>query len=405
MRRGMLLRCVAVLALLTVSIALALHRPGNPGGRYGTVQILKPEGAPRALVIFFPGRAQTAARRIQMARELSRAGAWVGLVDGVDYRANLRDSSHGCRAMADDAALFAQRLLQGVRANVFFPPLLGGQGDGAALVRDVMACASIGELAGAVVASAGPCTPPVDCTSPTSQRTVSAVADEALVAAATGRYPKNTGGGVEALPLVEMPVAGSHRLVVLLTGDGGWRDLDKGLAQALNQRGISVVGWNSLRYFWKEKSPQQLASDLDTVLRTYRQRWQADDVALVGYSFGADVLPFAYQLLPPQQRRSVQFVSLLGMAHGAFFEVRVGGWLGLGKAREKPVLPVLAGLRGVSTQCIYGVDEKDSLCRDLRGGEIGQVVERPGGHHFDRDPVKLAQIIIDGWDAAPAPQD
>jgi type IV secretory pathway VirJ component len=31
---------------------------------------------------------------------------------------------------------------------------------------------------------------------------------------------------------------------------------------------------------------------------------------------------------------------------------------------------------------------------------VAQVVERPGGHHFDRDPVKLTQIILDGWNAA-----
>ena len=137
-------------------------------------------------------------------------------------------------------------------------------------------------------------------------------------------------------------------------------------------------------------------------MRTYRQRWQADDVALVGYSFGADVLPFAYPLLSGEQRRAVRLVSLLGLAHGADFEVRVGGWLGWFRAQEVPVQPALAGLQPVAHQCVYGVDEKDSLCRDLRGDAHMQVVELPGGHHFDRDPGKLARIIVDRWDAAPA---
>lgn len=207
---------------------------------------------------------------------------------------------------------------------------------------------------------------------------------------------------VAKLPLVELPVAGSRRLVVLLSGDGGWRALDKGLAREFNQRGISVVGWNSQRYFWKKRTSQELAADLEAVLANYGQRWQADDVALVGYSFGADVLPFAYPLLPQEQRAKVRLVSLLGLAHGAAFEVKLGGWFGWGRASDVPVQPALAGLQGVTRQCIYGAEEKDSLCRELQAGSGMQRVERPGGHHFDRNTTVLARVIVDAWDAAPA---
>ncbi len=82
-----------------------------------------------------------------------------------------------------------------------------------------------------------------------------------------------------------------------------------------------------------------------------------------------------------------------------------GGWLGLGRQRETPVLPALMRVHGVAVQCIHGTAEKDSLCRDLRGEHVVQVVERPGGHHFDRDPARLTQIILDGWNAARTVQD
>lgn len=399
MRFGWRVMWVAALVVLLASgCAWALHRQQVPGDRYGDVHVLKPKGEPRALVILFPGQSQSPASRQQLALSLAADGAWVAVVDGSHYRAKFQGGMP-CRAMADDALLLAKALLKQKVSTDYFPPLLVGQGDGADLARAALAGASPNEMAGAVVTSDAAGAVP-GCATPTNTAPVTAVPEQTLVSAAKAHFLKTSSNGPGVLPLVEMPVTGSHRLVVVMSGDGGWADLDKGIAEELNRRGISVVGWNSLRYFWKQKTPEQVSADLSRVLESYSRRWQADDIALVGYSFGADVLSFAYPLLPEAQQRQVHFMSLLGMSHGADFKVRVGGWLGLGKQREVPVLPALMRVHGVAVQCIHGTKEKDSLCRDLQGGQVAQVVERPGGHHFDRDPVKLTQLILDGWNAA-----
>lgn len=404
MRFGWRVMWVAVLVVLLASgCAWVLQRQQLSGGRYGDVQLLKPRGEPRALVILFPGQAQSPPLRQKQALALAADGAWVAVVDGGQYRAKFRGGMP-CRAMADDALLLAKALLKRSVSKDYFPPLLIGQGDGAALARATLAGASPGEIAGAVVASGAAGDVPV-CIAPTNTAPVTTVPEQGLVTAAKAHFPTTSRDGPGVLPLVEMPVAGSHRLVVVMSGDGGWADLDKGIAEELTRRGISVVGWNSLRYFWRQKTPAQVGADLSRVLESYSRRWQADDIALVGYSFGADVLPFAYPLLPETQQRQVHFMSLLGMSHGADFKVRMGGWLGLGRQRETPVLPALMRVHGVAVQCIHGTAEKDSLCRDLRGEHVVQVVERPGGHHFDRDPARLTQIILDGWNAARTVQD
>ena len=55
------------------------------------------------------------------------------------------------------------------------------------------------------------------------------------------------------LPLVALPVKEPGRLMaVIYSGDGGWRDIDKDIAGALQAQGIPVVGVDSLRYFWSE---------------------------------------------------------------------------------------------------------------------------------------------------------
>ena len=402
MRRAALLALGVLLIMVVVSCVWPLHAGHMDADRYGRVQLLEPASAPRGLVIYFADPLLPRAQRQRFAKQLAQAGAWVAVVDAARYRQQLRNGNSSCRAMADDAALLTQKLLKRERADQFFLPVLLGQGNSAGLVRDSAAGAAPGEFAAALVTTADASAGTRACKGATAAVQVRQMAEPALLDALPTVLDAAPAQGLAMLPLVEMPVAGSKRLVVLISGDGGWRDLDKGLAHELNQRGISVVGWNSLRYFWKKRTAAQLGGDLDSVVRSYRQRWQADDVALVGYSFGADVLPFAYPLLSEPQRRSVRLVSLLGLAHGAAFEVRVGGWLGWFRAQEVPVQPALAGLQPVAQQCIYGVDEKDSLCRDLQGDARMQVVERPGGHHFDRDPAKLAQIIVERWDALPA---
>ena len=49
-------------------------------------------------------------------------------------------------------------------------------------------------------------------------------------------------------------------MAVIYSGDGGWRDIDKDIAGALQEKGIPVVGVDSLRYFWSEKTPDQVAA-------------------------------------------------------------------------------------------------------------------------------------------------
>ena len=72
---------------------------------------------------------------------------------------------------------------------------------------------------------------------------------------------RTAASSVGGLPLVELPAKGpGDLLAVFYSGDGGWRDLDKKIGGILAAHGIATIGVDSLRYFWKEKSPQQIAA-------------------------------------------------------------------------------------------------------------------------------------------------
>jgi type IV secretory pathway VirJ component len=117
---------------------------------------------------------------------------------------------------------------------------------------------------------------------------------------------------VSDLPLIEVPAdsaAQSDILAVHLTGDGGWGVTDRGLAQALAGHGIPVVGLNSLQYFWKRRSPEAAAADLDRLIQHYLTAWNKRRAIIIGYSFGADVLPFMLNRLPADTLRHVDLIT------------------------------------------------------------------------------------------------
>lgn len=202
------------------------------------------------------------------------------------------------------------------------------------------------------------------------------------------------------LPIVEVPAtaaAGSdagnaRRFAVLLSGDGGWAGIDKSIAAALAKQGVPVAGFDSLRYFWSARTPEGLAADLDRLIRYYAARWQRSEVLLIGYSQGADVLPFAINRLPARTRASVQLTALLGLGQKAAFEFHVTHWIGA--SGDRPIAPEAQKLSAAGTLCIHGSDERDSLCPQLAPKHVRSLA-LPGGHHFGGDYDALAGRILE----------
>jgi len=203
---------------------------------------------------------------------------------------------------------------------------------------------------------------------------------------------------VDGLPIVELPPsadhAGQHPLVIFYSGDGGWRDIDKKIGAYLSDQGYFVVGIDSLRYFWRKKEPQTMAADLDRLIRHYGKQAQGKGVMLVGYSFGADIIPFMVNRLSPDTRAELKLVSLLGVSHHASFEIRLADIIGGTNTDGPPTLPELTKMKGIPIQCVFGEAEQDSVCSQKELDAVVNRVEMNGGHHFDGDYRHTADLII-----------
>ncbi len=198
------------------------------------------------------------------------------------------------------------------------------------------------------------------------------------------------------LPLTEIApsAAESGRIAILLTGDGGWAGLDKGVAQALAADGMRVVGFSTLKFFWQKRSPDVSADALARTIAHYAKVWPKARFVVIGYSFGASLVPVLINRLPSTLQARIDRGIMISPDPDAVFEIRIGDWFGNGHHDGSlPVLPAIAASR-LPITCIHGVDETDSFCKPGLEKQL-DVISLPGGHHFNGDYAALGGLIVD----------
>ncbi|HUR81506.1 MAG TPA: AcvB/VirJ family lysyl-phosphatidylglycerol hydrolase, partial [Thermoanaerobaculia bacterium] len=183
----------------------------------------------------------------------------------------------------------------------------------------------------------------------------------------------------------------SPYFVLLLTGDGGWRAIDQGLAEEINRHGIPVAGFLSDRYFHEARTPDELTRDVNAAIDHYAALWKKKKVILIGFSRGADALPVALAKMPPVTRERIALAALLGPSRAAELHI-VPFW----KSSDVPSIalaPLMRAVKGVPVMCVHGQDEDDSLCDVLPLGAAIDV-KASGGHHFDGRYAEIARAIL-----------
>jgi len=416
-------------------------------GRFENLTVYRPQGAATQTVLFFSGERGWTADLDPIAQSLARQGALVAGIDTASLFRNLEQDGGNCVSPEGDLENLSHFLQAYYRLPTYRPALLVGTGSGAEFVHAMLAKAPAGTFGGGI--SLGFCptrglkkplcprgraatSPPLgapwtvlqgvhdqQCRTQAKQflanvkqaEVITVAGDshgesdfhtwEPQFAAAFQRLAARTRGlpEVSAAELKDLPVVEVHSrnsngdtLAVLISGDGGWAGIDKELAAALSKQGMPVVGLDSLRYFWKARTPEGTAADVDRLLRHYLSAWKKRSVLLIGFSQGADVMPFVVNRLPAATRERLRLVALLSLSETAVFEFHLQNWIGAAR-NAIPVAPELSRMKGVRVLCVYGADETGSLCARPVAKSL-DVVKVSGGHHFDGNYPKLAALLL-----------
>ena len=186
------------------------------------------------------------------------------------------------------------------------------------------------------------------------------------------------------------------------TGDGGWAALDREVSARLAKADVPVIGWNARAYFWTRRTPEEAAADLGRVIRRFRAEWKRERVIVVGYSRGADVLPFLVSRLAPEERAALQLVVLLGPGRMIDFEFHLTDFFSDPDPKTAlAVPPEVAKLRGLPLLIIHGDKDEASSAAEI-SSDLARFEKVPGDHHFERNYDKLAGLILDAAGAKPA---
>lgn len=212
------------------------------------------------------------------------------------------------------------------------------------------------------------------------------------------------------------PAGRDDVMVIIYSGDGGWADLDKQLGDTFAARGLPVLGVNTFKYYWRMRTADESAAQLDALMTKYLEQWHKQRVWLVGFSFGADVLPTVIDKLSPENRARITQLVLLSPSRDFSFEIQFEGYMvsqGRFKAFVKRQLekfnkvphyatlpPVQALHQQFPVACYYGRDDADeSLCTVAGLPAWMQVYAKNGGHHFDGGYAPLAAQLLQGLSA------
>ena len=209
------------------------------------------------------------------------------------------------------------------------------------------------------------------------------------------RTPRGLPARLRRLPLVEERAEAPGRtFAFVFTGDGNWATLVRAMARELAKHGIGSVGLKARTCLLRPRSADEVARDVEAVLRHYLAAWGQERVVLAGLSRGADLLPFVVRRLPADLRRRVELLALFSPARTTNFRFRWSDLLGPHeRPGDVPLLPELQALRGMPILCVSGDGDEAALCPSLPPG-LAECVMLDAGHNLDRDSLYAAELIL-----------
>ena len=202
---------------------------------------------------------------------------------------------------------------------------------------------------------------------------------------------------------VYTPKADSGRpLLLLLSGEGGWRSFDQKLAGYFQEEGFWVGGIDCLKYFWKAQDDRRaLAEDIRAyaaALARAAGRPENAPIVLAGFSFGADLAPWVaggegwgsriagLLMLGPDDVGSLEFrvLEIMGFEqHDHIFQVSDA----LASIGKTPVVFIYGGSDHTTSAVSLA---KTAPCPK-------KLVKVPDGdHHFNGKETELRRSIREG---------
>jgi type IV secretory pathway VirJ component len=173
----------------------------------------------------------------------------------------------------------------------------------------------------------------------------------------------------------------SKAIIVILSGDGGWLEFTDELAQKFSNAGYNTLGVNSRNYFWEKRTPDETTDFLFGIIKKYQSLWKERRIVLIGYSFGADIVPFVYNRLPKRTQRQIKVIQLLSPFKTTDFKVSLGDLININSDDKTYNVEDELNKIEIPVVCYYGEQEIPKPMQILKKENIS-FINLKGGHRY-----------------------
>ncbi|PZX92736.1 virulence factor [Flavobacterium aquariorum] len=210
-----------------------------------------------------------------------------------------------------------------------------------------------------------------------------------------GNQPKNFQTYQTDLPLtiIHSDTKESLPLAFMISGDGGWTSFDQELGEQFSKNGIPVIGLDAQSYFWNAKTPQKSALDISNAINHYMKQWNKKSFILVGYSFGASVIPFIANNFPDELKEKIKGVYSLSPDETADFEIHLLDMISVHSIEKYNVIAEISRIKSLNPVCFFGNEESETVRKKFEAAE-SKVIVLPGNHHFDNGFGAIVENVL-----------
>lgn len=183
-------------------------------------------------------------------------------------------------------------------------------------------------------------------------------------------------------------------LVLYLSGDGGFNSFSNKICQLIADAGYAVAAIDSRSYFWRKKTLKDIAADMSNTLKNLILSRQNHQFFIVGYSFGADAVPFIINRIDPLIKENVRSIVLLEPSVSTDLEIHIADILGRSSTkRSLDVVAEINRIEGIKTSVVLGDDEAEFPVKKITLKNFNKSY-LPGGHRFSGNAEQVVKTTL-----------
>ena len=195
-------------------------------------------------------------------------------------------------------------------------------------------------------------------------------------------------------PVVVLNPSGTKQLVFYFTGDGGINNFSESFCDGLAKKNFTVIRFNSRKYFWKQKTPELMATQVSEIIYYYLNKFNKKEYSLIGYSFGADVVIHLVNRLPKNLSPLLKSTVLLSPSLATDLTVKIGDLLGIESSEGKyKTLPEVLKITS-PVLCVFGDQEQKIFANGIVNKKNIRKVLLPGSHKYDNNTNGVISVVL-----------